>query len=158
MPQRNSKPRRLRGTSAPRVVATSVLFTASLLTTGACSDDSSMTRRERVGVLPCEVARVFTSVCQNCHSSPPRNDAPFPLVTYVDTQEVVGGRPITDYMLAALETGRMPMPPYSLTAEDRAMLVDWLRADAPPRAVGVRCDSAETGVDAGSSNEDASTD
>jgi hypothetical protein len=83
--------------------------------------------------LPCDVDRVLVSVCQQCHASPPRNQAPFPLVTYTDTQMVVTGQPLWTYMLAALKAGRMPLPPALLSDDDRGVLVRWLEASAPAR-------------------------
>jgi hypothetical protein len=103
----------------------------------------------RTGELPCEVNRVLTTVCQQCHEAPPINDAPFSLVTYADTQTNVNGAPIYKYMLTALQAGRMPAQPVQLEADDRAILISWLRAGAPPRETDSCVADAAPEVDAG---------
>lgn len=117
----------------------------------------------RTGELPCDVERVLTTVCQNCHTSPPKNDAPFPLVTYANTQAMISGKPVYEYMRAALESGRMPLDPITIAPRDREVLLAWLRADAPPRRSGEGCPpqrdaSDELDGDARPTSNDASGD
>ncbi len=121
---------------------------------GCAPKTSTEGSSDRLGALPCEVNTILENVCQRCHSSPPKNEAPFPLVTYVDTQVVVNGRPIASYMLAALEIGRMPMPPVQLDPADRETLVRWLRDGAPPKPSGLRCEASDGSAPA----HDASSD
>jgi hypothetical protein len=97
------------------------------------------------GELPCDVEKILANVCQYCHTSPPRNGAPFPLVTYSDTQQRVDGRPIYEYMGIAVGMGRMPLAPMSLTADERAVLVAWSTDGGQRRPDGASC----TAVDAG---------
>jgi uncharacterized membrane protein len=116
-----------------------------------CATDSSPSEAAEaapaaiVGALPCDVDRVLSSVCQHCHSSPPRNDAPVALVTYADTQVDVEGKPLWTYMQTAVEEGRMPLPPYALTADERSMLLEWLRGGAMSAAAGDLCSAPPDG-------------
>jgi uncharacterized membrane protein len=98
------------------------------------------------GALPCDVERVLVAVCQKCHSSPPRNEAPVALVTYADTQLDVEGKPLWTYMQSAIEEGRMPLPPYELTDAERDTLLGWLRGGATP-AIGGECDAPDAAAD-----------
>jgi hypothetical protein len=108
----------------------------------------------RSGALPCEVDRILTSTCQKCHTEPPQNGAPFPLVTYADTQVVLDGRPVHEYMSRALESDRMPLAPVRLEQGDRVLLLDWLRAGALPASAGDACGAS---ADAASDSADART-
>lgn len=102
----------------------------------------------RTGALPCEVNRILASTCQKCHARPLQNGAPFPLVTYEDTQADFDGQPVHTYMQVALETSRMPLAPVELDDTDRAILLAWLRAGAPPSTLGDACAVRDAGVDA----------
>lgn len=104
------------------------------------------------GDLPCDVERVLVSVCQFCHTSPPRNGAPFPLVTFADVHAVIDGRPVYEYMAEALAAGRMPLPPMDLDAEERALLIEWTSAKAPPREAGASCELGRPRADAGAAD------
>jgi hypothetical protein len=110
------------------------------------------------GDLPCDVEVILANVCQYCHTSPPRNGAPFPLVTYSDTQAQIDGRPVYEYMETALAMGRMPLPPMSLTAKERATLIAWA-ADGGPRRATVSCAIGDGGLaDAARDAADAAVD
>ena len=89
--------------------------------------------------LPCEVDTVLESVCQNCHSAPPKNGAPFPLVTGTDTRRPYSALPTYDHtpvwqvMGDAVAADVMP-PPKSgvlLAPAQKAVLLDWVDAGAP---------------------------
>jgi hypothetical protein len=41
----------------------------------------------KTGDIPCDVFAVIHSICNQCHTSPPKNFAPFPILTYADTQQ-----------------------------------------------------------------------
>ena len=43
-----------------------------------------------------DVRFVFENVCTVCHSNPPQNGAPMPLVTYVNVRDAVLNRPLLD--------------------------------------------------------------
>jgi hypothetical protein len=102
--------------------------------------------------IPCDARRVLEVVCQGCHTAPPRNQAPFALVTYADTQVLVGGRPIWTYMRAVLENGAMPLPPVKIDPADRDTLIRWLDAGAPAGFASSAC-SPDVDSAAGSETE-----
>jgi cytochrome c551/c552 len=92
--------------------------------------------------LPCDVATVMVSHCQQCHADPPLYGAPMPLVTWEDLHapaksdaskqvyELVGTR-IHD------DAAPMPQPPNPrLSAADTATLDSWVAAGAPAGAAG----------------------
>lgn len=94
-----------------------------------------------VGEIPCAPRRVLETVCQQCHSAPPKNGAPFPLVTYGDVLGTLDGRPMAHWMEMAVSEGDMPLPPVELANADRDTLLTWLRAGAPARGAGDSCDA-----------------
>ena len=80
--------------------------------------------------LPCEVFRIIEANCQVCHNDPQENGAPFPLLTYDDTQAEYGARPIWDRMRDAIEPGAIPGMPFGdnppgLAEEDLDVLRAW---------------------------------
>ncbi|HEV3189657.1 MAG TPA: hypothetical protein VGY54_04125, partial [Polyangiaceae bacterium] len=89
--------------------------------------------------IPCDAKRVLKVVCQECHASPPRNQAPFALVTYADTQALIGGMPIWTYMRSVLENGAMPLPPVKIDPADRDILLRWLGEGAPTSLASGPC-------------------
>jgi hypothetical protein len=96
----------------------------------------------------CDALPILESKCQRCHQDPPMNGAPFPLLTYSDTQEAAPlpdepERKRAEDMRNAVETNSMPFmslslePPVSpLTCAERATLLDWLRKGAFPPPEG----------------------
>jgi len=92
----------------------------------------------------CDVAPIIQSKCQRCHQAPPQHGAPFPLMTYDDTQVLsprtdAPERKRAEDMLSVVETNYMPYmglaldPPVSpLTCAERATLLDWLGKGAFP--------------------------
>ena len=112
---------------------------------GGCapSDDAA------AGCFPEEIAAIVGTKCQRCHdtvealadclSAGGCLRGPFPLATWQDTQAMFSGRPIYERMGAAVEAGFMPlqsasvMPPVAdLTDSERAALLEWTGACAPP--------------------------
>jgi hypothetical protein len=94
-----------------------------------------------VGMAPnfCEARAVLRDKCQRCHQDPTLNGAPFPLLTYDDTQVVDRkGVPRFQKMKAAIESDYMP-PTFlelepavePLSEPERAALLDWLASDPP---------------------------
>ncbi len=75
-------------------------------------------------MVPCDVSAVFANVCQNCHSEPPTNDAPFALVSY---QNIKSEAAAID---GAVSTGQMPKAPYSLSVAEKMTLLSWIEAGA----------------------------
>jgi uncharacterized membrane protein len=43
-----------------------------------------------------DVRFVFDNICQQCHSNPPQNGAPMPLVTYTNVKQAVENRGLID--------------------------------------------------------------
>jgi cytochrome c5 len=88
---------------------------------------------------PREVAAAIEAKCQRCHAQPPQNGAPFPLLTWEDTHASYGQQLVYQAMLPAIEKGIMPFtelkldPPVEpLTADEKALLLNWLGDGAPP--------------------------
>ena len=94
--------------------------------------------------LPCDVAAVLRDVCQHCHTSPPQNDAPFPLITGNDTHQLFTAppyenAPIWQVMGDAVDAGVMPPPDagVAITQAQRQVIIGWAAAGAPERDGGV---------------------
>jgi len=102
--------------------------------------------------IPCAVDTVFKTRCQSCHSKPPINGAPMPLVTLGDLRNPALSNPALT--VAAVASARMnnaaaPMPPRGATAATPAeiqIVTDWVAAGAP---VGVACSAPVTGSGGG---------
>ena len=89
--------------------------------------------------LPCDVAEVLKNKCQRCHLDPTENGAPFPLVSYSDTQADFFGNIVVDRVKSAIETDFMPAtfimldpPVETLTADEKKVVLDWIAAGAEP--------------------------
>ena len=96
--------------------------------------------------LPCDVEDVIRAKCQRCHDQPQRNGAPFPLLTWEDTRRQHGLQLVYQAMLPAIEMDFMPLtqlvlepPVEALTADEKALLLTWLRDGATP-VIGASCD------------------
>ena len=97
--------------------------------------------------LPCDVNAVLTHVCQTCHTSPPLHGAPFPLVTYADTQAPFSAPPTYDntptfrVMGDVVAAGVMPeqYPGVSITDAERKVIVDWAANGGHPKPAGATC-------------------
>jgi hypothetical protein len=95
---------------------------------------------------PCDVSRIIEAKCERCHSDPPENGAPFPLLSWEDTQKPYGRVLVHDAMLVAVESGFMPLteldlspPVEDLTTSERTVLLGWLEAGAEPDRSGATC-------------------
>jgi len=103
------------------------------------------------GDFPCDVAAVI-AICQNCHQRPPIRSAPFPFMTYEDTQEVYFGTELRAQRMKEVIEPDSPiqMPPPTatdvpqLTDAQRNTLRAWFRACTPPEPEGQGCDKGET--------------
>jgi hypothetical protein len=80
--------------------------------------------------LPCDVESVVQSQCQGCHSSPPRNGAPFSLVTRADLQAHGTAA------VSAMSSGAMPPSGPRASAAEIQTLQNWLNAGAPAGTCG----------------------
>ena len=57
-----------------------------------------------------DVSFVFENVCQRCHSNPPQNGAPMPLVSYENVRDAVLDRGLLDRISREEgESGAMPL-------------------------------------------------
>jgi uncharacterized membrane protein len=118
------------------------LVAGSLATLTACSSAS-----DKAASPPCDVEAVLSEVCDVCHSSPPKNGAPIPLVTYADTQALYTELPTYDHvptwkvMGDAVQSGQMPepWPGVTLSSDQRQTLLAWVDAGAPALAPGIEC-------------------
>jgi hypothetical protein len=89
----------------------------------------------------CEVSEVLAAKCQRCHVGEGLNGAPFPLVTYEDTQVQDAPGPRWQRMQAMVQDDKMPPPEVVLsppaqpvTAQEKQLLLAWF--DAGAMAVG----------------------
>lgn len=91
--------------------------------------------------IPCEIDAILEAKCRRCHQDPPLNSAPFPLLTWENTQAEYFDKPIHERMFNAVSTGFMPYmgsnppldPPVEpLTESEKTTLLDWLDDCAPP--------------------------
>jgi hypothetical protein len=107
------------------------------------------------GAFPPDVAAVLHAKCQTCHSRPPVNHAPFPLVTYEDTLktntlEPYPGVPIWRVMHQVIQTDGVPHMPFGnapqLTSSEFRTLDGWLVGCATPVADGSDDDAGNTGL------------
>ena len=124
--------------------AITLIVLASIAATG-CSEApdrpaSRVTPKVVTGDIPCGPDKVLKHVCQFCHTNPPQHDAPFPLVTYANTQAEMDGKPIWFWMEKYVSEEIMPLPPVEITDDDRTTLLAWLHAGAPARPIGQMCD------------------
>jgi hypothetical protein len=100
---------------------------------------SSCATPPTTGAFPADVAAVLADKCQTCHASPPINHAPFPLLTYADTQQadsLCSGVPIWQAMHYVIQPNSVPHMPYGnapqLTSAEFATLDGWLTGCAVP--------------------------
>jgi hypothetical protein len=110
------------------------------------------------------VAAVLAQKCQTCHQSPPKNHAPFPLLTYAETQAAdplspYSGLPIWQVMHTVIQPDGVPHMPFGnapqLTSSEMTTLDGWLLGCALPQGDdGGRAPSG----DAASGSADATAD
>jgi uncharacterized membrane protein len=112
------------------------------------TDDTSVTLSgvDDSTTIPCAPRHVLQTVCQHCHLRPPANGAPFPLERRSDLDVVYGGVAIRELALEEVSARRMPLEPITIGEEDRAVLLDWLRAGAPPVPAQTCSSSLDAGV------------
>ena len=91
------------------------------------------------GILPCDVEQVLVDKCQRCHQNPPLMNAPFPLVTYGDTQALYFTQVRFAAMKSAVASTFMPLTPPDLTPAERETMLTWLCACAPSAPPGTVC-------------------
>jgi uncharacterized membrane protein len=87
----------------------------------------------------CEIQAVLSAKCQRCHRSPLEHGAPFPLLTYGDTQARDSkGNARFEQIASAVDAEYMPPqflelapPVLLLTADERTALLAWCSQGAP---------------------------
>jgi len=111
---------------------------------------SCPTSRPASGSFPADVAQVLSDKCQTCHQMPTKQHAPFPLLTYAQTQSddplsPYMGVPIWQVMHAVIQPKGVPHMPFGnapqLTSAEFTTLNDWLLGCALP------ADTTEGGSD-----------
>ncbi len=87
---------------------------------------------------------MLQDVCQSCHSAPPKNGAPFALVTGADTRRPFtappyDNTPVWQVMGDAVSAKVMPPPEsgVSLSPAQAAVIENWVAAGAPAGDGGV---------------------
>ncbi len=108
----------------------------------------------QTGDFPCDVFAVIHSVCNPCHQNPPQNGAPFPLLTYADTQQLYTPSVGLIFQQMFISTGpagspRMPFGEAPLMGAQYATLHGWLGQCAPPVPAGTGCGCPGMGCDGG---------
>ena len=93
----------------------------------------------RTGALPCDVEKVIVDKCQRCHTEPQKSGAPFPLLTYENTQALYVGDAIFLAMEHQVRLGTMPLNPPKLTPDEKQTMLAWLCSCAPPAPEGTTC-------------------
>lgn len=96
-----------------------------------CSSSEASPAADDPRTIPCEPRRILQTVCQQCHSDPPQNQAPFPLIDRGDVLATRADTVVRENMIAQVERQRMPAPPATMSDADRKILLDWLKAGAP---------------------------
>jgi uncharacterized membrane protein len=105
-----------------------------------CFTDCDITKATgRTGDYPCAVEKILKDNCQRCHTNPLMGGAPFPLVSYEDSQDATS-KVIFAFMYQAVESEYMPLEPPKLTDDEKSAILDWACACAPPRDPEEICD------------------
>ena len=103
------------------------------------------------GDLPDAVNAVLFDKCQTCHAVPTKNRAPFPLVSFEDTQKTFGltAKRRWQRMAEVVEPGGLPHMPYGnappLTDGQLTTLRTWFAGCAMPIAEGAGHDLTDDG-------------
>ncbi|MEP7048891.1 MAG: hypothetical protein ABJB12_00995, partial [Pseudomonadota bacterium] len=114
----------------------------------------------------CAAYQVIACVCQQCHQNPPVHQAPFPIVTYADTQlpypSASSKKKLWQQMQSVVTSGYMPYlgledppvepPVQPLSGENKATLLTWFAEgahDEGGQACPVACDWTKGPPDAG---------
>lgn len=87
--------------------------------------------------LPCDLVDVIKARCVSCHSDPPVNKAPIPLLSYDDLTAKSAADPSATYAqrsVLRMQSAVSPMPPgagVSSTPAEIAAFDDWIQAGYP---------------------------
>ncbi|MFO0758129.1 MAG: hypothetical protein U0359_16660 [Byssovorax sp.] len=102
------------------------------------------------GDFPCDIFAIIHKSCNPCHQDPPLNGAPFPILTYEDTQQPFGSKGKKRYqrmaeVIAPASGPFMPLQPNNVGVDPlddatRDKLAAWLAAPtAEPEGMGCEC-------------------
>lgn len=94
------------------------------------------------------VQPIVATKCQTCHTAPLAQGAPFPLITYADTQAIYAGEPIHARMAARVSSPANPMPPNGqpqLTDMEITTIVEWSARGAAQGPTMSTCDGGNCG-------------
>ncbi|HVJ21973.1 MAG TPA: hypothetical protein VM686_41495 [Polyangiaceae bacterium] len=86
---------------------------------------------------PCEVEAALKAKCRRCHTTPARHGAPFPLLSWEQTQADFRGTPVVGHIGRAVKSGFMPYrikanPEVEpLTDAEKQAIVSWAESGAP---------------------------
>ncbi|HTJ81886.1 MAG TPA: hypothetical protein VL400_09170 [Polyangiaceae bacterium] len=110
-------------------------------TTSAVATTSGGPMGEECNGLPCDVMDVLQRNCQGCHTDPPKNNAPMPLLDYDDTQIYLyppgdtGVKPVWRRMQRAIQTDadppQMPQDNHPMASKDIATMNAWFETCDP---------------------------
>lgn len=112
---------------------------ASSVSCGGSEPDDEPADEPTGTVSWCEVSEVLGAKCQRCHVGAGLHGAPFPLVTYDDTQVFMTSlekhrwelmRNMVEQDLMPPNDPRLDPPPAKLTADDKAVLMTWFSEGA----------------------------
>lgn len=104
----------------------------------------------QVGDFPCDVFKVVHHRCNPCHTTPVAGGAPFPFLTYEDTQVVYEpGKLRFQQMYDQVQPHASPRMPFGgqLTDSEFTTLTTWLGKCAPPLPEHTGCECPGTGCD-----------
>lgn len=111
-------------------------FAAVLIGLVACADDTptetiAFAPANVSGEIPCDVDTLLV-ICRNCHTSPTKNGAPFPLLKLGDIRGTYNGKTVASRAASALKSRFMPQAPNDkdLTDDNRAYLMQWFELGA----------------------------
>ena len=119
------------------VTSTKMGDTAPAPTTSVDSTDPNA-----VSGVPCDVAQVLAKSCASCHGVTPSGGAPNSMMTYDDLKAAsisVPSSTVAELSLVRMKDSSTPMPPDGASAEDLAVLDNWIAAGMPPGTVA--CDA-----------------
>ncbi len=94
---------------------------------------SSCESTPATGDFPCDVFTVLQNNCHSCHQAPPLNGAPYSLLTYEDTREIITTTMLPRWkrMGETVESGFMPLGK-AIPEADKQLLLDWVAGCALP--------------------------
>jgi uncharacterized membrane protein len=128
-------------------------------TTGGAGATGTGTGTVAVGV-PCDIQTLLQTRCQGCHSNPPANGAPVPLITYANLTAASFADPTMSFAqraLARMQNATAPMPPAPnarATAADVAAMAAWVASSSP---MGASCGGTTTGGTGGATGTGTGT-